>query len=614
MVERIGSAWHFAKVLIESIRPTSILFWLLLLNSHSYKHSNECIGLSNTLVLFCMCWTANILNDIFDEEIDRTSNKGRLLSYYPWMRRPVCLVCLMVHGFYITTFDAHPLVLRLLFVSMHWLYGPHGVTKVPILKNIFVAFNYAAGVQLTLPVTAPLTSETAYVFFFSWFYEIVKDLQDCDNDRRHGLTTTPIVFGQRWAMVFGLLVTLLSATIQLQFGNWIRAAYIIYVQFQYPMSLNKILLRWQLFFVWFGGVLVGIVPLKVWTLACVWIVENRWVVLALFAGLVVVRVERAMLPAANRLWSTVLSHGSFKDRCVLFWISQYCFVVRLFCRVEDALWERYELGDNTLCVVSTGRSGSTNLHRSLHRTMPGTVGIQMMDALCPSILLRPFLKLPLKYLSSFIGGDWKAHTISIRSYEEFDTMLGVRYKHLYPMLLLSSNVVDELWEIGCLWEYDRDDVEWVVRRLEHRLPRKNAPVILLMNIGTKSFGLFRERMKHVRFVRLIRDQEPYMASYLNLLDEYGILPTDPTRVLEKLLYGLGRDLRRISTEGTVRFESFVDSRETHIRSLLERMGWCPDGVKLAERERHKKKACYETIVHEWIQSKGVDVTEGPPPT
>ena len=63
------------------------------------------------------------------------------------------------------------------------------------------------------PTDAPLTSETVHTFWFSRFYEIVKDLHDSAGDRRHGVTTTPTVFGERFAMMVGLLVTVIGRTV-----------------------------------------------------------------------------------------------------------------------------------------------------------------------------------------------------------------------------------------------------------------------------------------------------------------------------------------------------------------------------------------------------------------
>jgi len=210
-----------------------------------------------TLLLFsviCINGAGNVVNDIYDMEIDRVNRpnrplpsgkmsiaQARIYMISLFMAGIVASAFINLQTFFITTFIATPLLVG----YSVWF------KRMPLIGNLVVAimlamtFAYVGVAYGNFPAMVPLIG---LAFGFTIIREIVKDLEDQAGDLSQGARTLPIVWGESATLVFiSFLTGLFIIADLLPYGLHVyNSAYLLFV----IVGVNFPLLS-ALIFMWF---------------------------------------------------------------------------------------------------------------------------------------------------------------------------------------------------------------------------------------------------------------------------------------------------------------------------------------------------------------------------
>lgn len=171
------------------------------------------------LILACISGTlimagANVINDVFDLEIDRINKPGRPL---PSGRITVRSARLFAWSLFLTGCLTGTLIhwpgFSIACVSVFWLYMYSRSLKRTVLWGNFsvafisgLAFVYG-GLAVGRWVQAMIVG--IFAFFYHFAREIIKDMEDIQGDMSDDAVTLPIRYGIRTAQVWATLLILL---------------------------------------------------------------------------------------------------------------------------------------------------------------------------------------------------------------------------------------------------------------------------------------------------------------------------------------------------------------------------------------------------------------------
>ncbi len=185
------------------------------------------------LVAFLICGAGNVINDYFDQSIDKINAPGR-----PIPSGKISLKNALYYFYLLTIFG----VMLSYFVSVYYLFivifnwviaslYPWKAKKIPILKNVFVAY-LAASSFLAAGFISGISIPTVLIFFVLVGFivtlgrEIIKDIEDVKGDKKSGIKTLPIILGEKkakaiaYAIIFlGCIFLILPYYLQL-FSFW----------------------------------------------------------------------------------------------------------------------------------------------------------------------------------------------------------------------------------------------------------------------------------------------------------------------------------------------------------------------------------------------------------
>jgi geranylgeranylglycerol-phosphate geranylgeranyltransferase len=154
----------------------------------------------------------NIINDIFDIEIDKINRPNRPLpSGIITIRETYVLYFgFVVISLLISALISVPAFLIVLFShSILFLYSKI-LKRIPLIGNVTVAFLTGlvfifGGVVVGNPSAAIVLA--IFAFLINLIREIIKDMQDVDGDKKSGVLTFPINFGFRNSKILVTLFT-----------------------------------------------------------------------------------------------------------------------------------------------------------------------------------------------------------------------------------------------------------------------------------------------------------------------------------------------------------------------------------------------------------------------
>jgi geranylgeranylglycerol-phosphate geranylgeranyltransferase len=158
--------------------------------------------------------SGNIINDIFDIEIDRINRPSRPLSsglikinfalffYFILVLISLALSLLISQSAFTIVLISH----LILFLYSKYL------KKIPLIGNITVAFLTGlvfifGGVAVGNPSAAIIPA--SFAFLINLIREIVKDMEDIEGDRKVDVITFPIKFGFQKSKFLILVITIL---------------------------------------------------------------------------------------------------------------------------------------------------------------------------------------------------------------------------------------------------------------------------------------------------------------------------------------------------------------------------------------------------------------------
>ena len=142
----------------------------------------------------------NIINDIFDIEVDKINRPDRPLPSNKFTINDayiLYLVCFVISGLLVVTISQIVVIIVLLSHLLLFLYSKY-LKRIPLVGNITVAFLTGlvfvfGGVVVENPSAAIIPA--LFAFLINLIRELVKDMQDVEGDRAAGVITFPIKFG-----------------------------------------------------------------------------------------------------------------------------------------------------------------------------------------------------------------------------------------------------------------------------------------------------------------------------------------------------------------------------------------------------------------------------------
>ena len=173
------------------------------------------------IATICIAAAGNIINDIYDIEIDRINkpNKvlvGKSISESTANRLFIIFNVIGVgFGFYISNIIGRPgfAAIFIAFSALLYIYASY-LKGILIIGNLVVSFLVAMSLIIVplfdlLPAITPqnqvdqssifkiILDLAIFAFFLNFIREIVKDLQDINGDKKGGANTLPIAIGRK---------------------------------------------------------------------------------------------------------------------------------------------------------------------------------------------------------------------------------------------------------------------------------------------------------------------------------------------------------------------------------------------------------------------------------
>jgi geranylgeranylglycerol-phosphate geranylgeranyltransferase len=198
------------------------------------------------IVGFCVCAFGNIINDLYDVEIDRINNPQRPLPAGRVEKRHVIFLAIL---FFIISslisINLGVIIFLLVLCALLMLFLYASYFKKTICSNFIIAF--ISGASFILGGLVTKNYACTFPFLFSFFIhvprEVIKDIIDMKGDKTAGVESLPIVVGVKQSFnLSALLLGILCIILPLPFlFNMLHALYIIIVLvLAYPLIIYTI--------------------------------------------------------------------------------------------------------------------------------------------------------------------------------------------------------------------------------------------------------------------------------------------------------------------------------------------------------------------------------------
>jgi geranylgeranylglycerol-phosphate geranylgeranyltransferase len=171
-----------------------------------------------------------ILNDLCDYNIDKINNPNRPLITGEVKRSEAIIYCiglLSIPQLLIPYINAPAQELTKLITVIITLYTPI-LKRIPIIKNLTCAFVVAYSVLFsgisTGEISMQLTNHSAllsltslFLFFGSFYNEMLLDITDIEGDKRHNIHTLPVIFGKEWTWKLAKGILMINRALNIVF-------------------------------------------------------------------------------------------------------------------------------------------------------------------------------------------------------------------------------------------------------------------------------------------------------------------------------------------------------------------------------------------------------------
>jgi geranylgeranylglycerol-phosphate geranylgeranyltransferase len=198
------------------------------------------------VVGFCACAFGNIVNDLYDVEIDRINNPQRPLPADRVEKRFVIVLAILlcIISFLISmSLGVILFLLVLCTLLMLFLYASY--FKKTVFSNFIIAL--ISGASFILGGLVTKNYACTFPFLFSFFIhvprEVIKDILDIQGDKTAGVVSLPMVLGVKQSLNVGaLLLGILCLILPVPFlFNVLPSLYIIVILvLAYPLIIYTI--------------------------------------------------------------------------------------------------------------------------------------------------------------------------------------------------------------------------------------------------------------------------------------------------------------------------------------------------------------------------------------
>jgi len=157
--------------------------------------------------------SGNIINDIYDIDIDRVNKPSRPLPSEKISIKVAYIfyfVFIAASVFISSLLNEKAIAIVLVSILLLFLYSKY-LKRIPLVGNITVAILTGlvfifGGVVVANPSAAVVPA--VFAFLINLIREIVKDMEDVEGDTKAGVVTFPIKFGSRKSKLFISLITI----------------------------------------------------------------------------------------------------------------------------------------------------------------------------------------------------------------------------------------------------------------------------------------------------------------------------------------------------------------------------------------------------------------------
>ncbi|NTW26856.1 MAG: UbiA family prenyltransferase [Candidatus Moranbacteria bacterium] len=263
----------------KNLRIERIVFWFIVaaIGIFTSQKKSGSIDIQNaaniiTLIIFFIlialnAWLAIFINDAEDVKIDAISNKNRPLakkeiSAKDWNEIQLMLFIFIVFG--LATINKATALLLILAQSAYYIYSarPLRLKKHFIFSSILVGsaavFISMAGFFLVSPDQHITAFPAKLIFLIGISFAIIsnkKDIKDYEGDKKDGMRTMPVVFGQKKAnyiiaTLYGLIVILMPIILNIYSMLPIAACIALFAFFLFTKKTYEEKYIFLLFFIY----------------------------------------------------------------------------------------------------------------------------------------------------------------------------------------------------------------------------------------------------------------------------------------------------------------------------------------------------------------------------
>lgn len=168
----------------------------------------------NVIIAVWAAWLASVVfNDIYDKEIDIISNKKRPLIVGDFSEKDYLTIGVILVGasiFYSAIVNPKVALLLVAYQALAWIYSawpfrlkrfPGVASLISAMASLLILF---AGFMLASPLEdiTKLPSSIMWLILIAFMVSLpVKDLKDIAGDKKYGVKTIPVVFGEYWGKI-----------------------------------------------------------------------------------------------------------------------------------------------------------------------------------------------------------------------------------------------------------------------------------------------------------------------------------------------------------------------------------------------------------------------------
>jgi len=205
------------KAILKLIRPiNAVVTFVSVIVAAIICASGEILWIPVLLASFAAVFTlaaGNLINDIFDIEIDKVNRpdrqipSGKITYKEAFILYFIFLLLSLILSWFI---NLSAFIIVVASTLLLFLYSKY-LKRIPLAGNVVVAFLTGlvfiyGGVAIGNPVATVIPA--LFAFLINLIREVVKDMQDVEGDKKSGIKTFPIKFGFQKSKVLILLLTI----------------------------------------------------------------------------------------------------------------------------------------------------------------------------------------------------------------------------------------------------------------------------------------------------------------------------------------------------------------------------------------------------------------------